>query len=276
MAESLEEFESFAIELAREAGKIINDASGVTSSKSIETKQSYADLVTETDKGVESFLFEELRKRFPSHKFIGEENVAEQEKREFTEEPTWIIDPVDGTLNFVHTLPFVAVCIGLAIKKECVVGVVYCPFLDHLYHARKGAGAFLNGTKLQVRPSASLKESLICTELGNDRDDKKRDAVFKNLQAIGWQCHGIRMMGSAALNICAVASGQVNLYYEWGLHCWDMAAALVILTEAGGCVFDPTGGKFDLFSRKILASSSEKLAVELSKALVVQLDLPRD
>lgn len=116
----------------------------------------------------------------------------------------------------------------------------------------------------------------MCTEMGSDRSEEKRESVFKNLQAISWQCHGIRCLGSAAMNICAVASGHMNAFYEFGLHCWDMCAPVAILIEAGGYVCDTTGGDFDLLRRRLIASCSETIARELSQAMPSQLELPRD
>ena len=223
-------------------------------------------------------LFDELKKKFPNDRFIGEESAN---KEQWTNEPTWIIDPIDGTTNFVHTFPFSCVSIGLTVNKEPSLGVVYNPSLDRLYTAIKGQGAKLvEGKKesvvLCVRECPSLSEALVMSEFGSQRDDAKKDAVFRNLEAIGWQCHGIRSMGSAALNLCSVASGHADAYYEFGLHIWDMAAAALILTEAGGYVCDTKGGPLHLQNRRILGASSEKLANEISSTLPVHLDLERD
>lgn len=183
-------------------------------------------------------------------------------------------------MNFVHTFPYVAVCIGLAVGKVPVLGVVYCPAKEQLFTARRGNGAFCNGKRIHVRCSLSLKESLVSAELGSDRSETKRDNVFKNLQSISWQCHGIRSLGSAAMNICAVAQGHFNAYYEFGLHCWDMCAPVAILVEAGGFVCDTTGAdqgdKFNLLKRRLIAACSEKIARELSQAMVSQLELASD
>lgn len=179
-------------------------------------------------------------------------------------------------MNFVHTFPSVAVCIGLALKKQPVMGVVYCPAMDKMYTARQGNGAYCNGVRLNVRCSSSLKDSLVCAELGSDRNESKRECVFKNMESVGWQCHGIRALGSAAMNICSVASGHTNAYYEYGLHCWDICAPAAILLEAGGFICDTTGEPLNLLGRRFIGACNEKIAKELSKALVVQLELPSD
>ncbi|KAF0294502.1 Inositol monophosphatase 1 [Amphibalanus amphitrite] len=145
----LEHCLSTALKLARQAGKMIKDA--FKKKKNVTCKSSPRDLVTETDTAVEEFLFSELRKVYADHRYIGEESVSlDGEKVELTDDPTWIIDPVDGTMNFVHSFPFICVSIGLTVNKEPVVGVIYNPVLDHMYHARKGCGAFLNNQKISA------------------------------------------------------------------------------------------------------------------------------
>jgi len=268
--------QAFAVDLARKAGKIILEASGKM--KQVDQKESFADLVTEYDKGVEQMLFEELRKKYPNDRLIGEESAS---KAEWTREPTWIIDPIDGTTNFVHTFPFSCVSIGFTVNREPALAVVYNPSLDRLYTAIKGRGAKLfegnkEGVVIRVRECPSLKEALIMTEFGSQRDEAKKEAVFKNLESIGWLCHGIRSMGSAALNLCSIASGHADAYYEFGLHIWDMAAAALILTEANGYVCDTRGGPLDLQNRRIIGACSEKLAKEVSGTLPVHLELERD
>lgn len=181
-----------------------------------------------------------------------------------------------GTTNFVHTFPSVAVCIGLAVDKRPVMGVVFCPALEQMFTARRGNGAYCNGQRLAVRCSPTLRESLVCTELGSDRSEAKRQCVFKNMDSVGWQCHGLRALGSAAMNICAVASGQANAFYEFGLHCWDMCAPGAILIEAGGFICDTTGEEFDLLKRRVIVACNQPIGRELARALVVQMDLAHD
>lgn len=180
-------------------------------------------------------------------------------------------------MNFVHTFPHVAVCIGLAVDCEPVLGVVYCPALDQLYTGCKGAGAHCNGRPIRVRTSPSLRESLVCAEFGSDRSDEKRKCIFDNLQSVSWKCHGIRSLGSAAMNICSVASGQTNAYYEFGLHCWDICAPAAILLEAGGFLCDTTGKQpLDIMNRRLIVACSKDIAIELSDSLISQPNLERD
>lgn len=268
--------QTLAVQLARKAGAIILEASGKM--KTVDQKESFADLVTEYDKAVESMLFEQLKKQFPTDRFIGEESAS---KAEWTNEPTWIIDPIDGTTNFVHTFPFSCVSIGFTVNKEPTLAVVYNPSLDRLYTAIKGGGAKLyqgnnQSVNVRVRECSSLHEGLVMTEFGSQRDESKKEAVFRNLESIGWQCHGIRSMGSAALNLCSVASGHADAYYEFGVHIWDMCAAVLILAEAGGYVCDTRAGPLDMQSRRLIGACSEQMAKQVSAALSVHLELERD
>ncbi|OQR75972.1 inositol monophosphatase 1-like, partial [Tropilaelaps mercedesae] len=136
-----------ALELVKEAGLMVRNA--IKEEKKVETKAGFADLVTETDKSVEKLLIGKLSAKYPYHEFIGEESTADCGKHHFTNAPTWIIDPVDGTTNFVHTFPMVAISVALAINKEVIIGIVYNPIIDLLYTARKGKGAFVNQSILK-------------------------------------------------------------------------------------------------------------------------------
>ncbi|XP_054162467.1 inositol monophosphatase 1-like [Oppia nitens] len=264
--------QQIAVSLAIKVGQMMTNASG--ESRNISQKDSFADLVTETDKAVEKFLFDELKRHFPDFKFIGEESSS---RVGLTSEPTWIIDPIDGTMNFVHTFPFTCVSIGLTVDKIAVLGVVFSPFLSKLYTAMKGCGAYCNGRPISVSKNCnSLKEALLVCEFGNQRDEEKRNAVFRNLESVGWLCHGIRCMGSAALNLCYVAEGFADAYWEFGLHVWDMAAAAVVLTEAGGVAVDTKGGPLDLTNRRIIGACNQSIADQLGNTLPIHLELERD
>lgn len=148
--------------------------------------------------------------------------------------------------------------------------------MDKLYTARRGNGAYCNGVPIHVRPVKTLAESLICMEVGSDRSEERMNCLFTNLQSLVDKCHGLRGLGSAAANICAVASGHVQAFYEFGLHCWDMCAPGAILIEAGGCLRDTTGGPFDLIKRRVIAASNIEVAEQLGKALPIQLEIPTD
>ena len=237
---------------------------------SIEIKDSNpADLVTSVDKNVEKFLYTSLKENFPSFLFIGEETVSSSESKKvnLTDTPTWVIDPVDGTTNFVHGFPFVCICVGLVVKKEPMLGIVYNPILNEMYWGIKGKGAFMNNKKLPLiknTPLKSLHKSLIVTEfqyLGQDKIEYKVGDV-KNVFSL--PVHGIRSLGSCALNILQVARGGADFFAHIGMHIWDIAAAMVILRETGGVIVGYSRPKgfddkvlivdepFDLCGRKAL------------------------
>ncbi|XP_059832547.1 inositol monophosphatase 2 isoform X2 [Hypanus sabinus] len=203
-----------------------------------------------------------------SSRFIAEESVAAGEKCILTDDPTWIIDPIDGTCNFVHGAPVVAVSIGLAVNKELELGVIYNCVEEKLYTGRKGHGAFCNGQTLQASKETDVSKALILTELGSIREPRALRMLFNNMERLlSVQAHGIRIIGSAALDLCHVASGDVEAFYQFGLHCWDMAAAAVIVREAGGFLIDTTGGPLDLMSRRVVAAGTLQLAQQIAQEL---------
>ncbi|XP_039649913.1 inositol monophosphatase 1 isoform X2 [Perca fluviatilis] len=228
------------------------------------TKSCSVDLVTQTDQKVETLIIQSVKEKFPTHRFIGEESVAAGEACVLTDSPTWIIDPIDGTTNFVHAFPFVAVSIGFSVNKQMQFGVVYSCLEDKMYTARKGNGAFCNGEPLQVSQQQDVKQSMIATEFGSSRDPEVVEKIFSSLKNI--LCipvHGVRGAGTAAVNMCLVASGCVEAYYEMGIHVWDVAAGSLIVSEAGGVLMDVDGGELDLMSRRIVAANSRAVAERL-------------
>jgi len=239
--------------------------------------------------------------------------TAAGHKCELTDDPTWIIDPIDGTTNFVHGFPFVAVCIGLTINKEPVVGAIFNPFLDQLFTARKGNGAYLNlNTKLPLSSPnppltlpSSLSQCLILSEFGSNRSSltvgKKIQSMHNMISKPGnvtWSkknaglVHGIRSLGSAASDILQVAKGEADIFWEIGCWEWDITAALVILRESGGLMVNgngPNEGPVDILGRKYLAiragspsagdETSEQSQLRLIRELwdvVEEIDCPRD
>lgn len=268
MADPWQECMDYAVALARRAGEVVREA--LKNEMNVMIKSSPADLVTATDQKVEKMLISFIKEKYPSHSFIGEESVAAGERSVLTDNPTWIIDPIDGTTNFVHRFPFVAVSIGFVVNKEMEFGVVYSCVEDKMYTGRKGRGAFCNGQKLQVSPQEDITKSLLVTELGSLRTPEIVRIIFSNMEKL--LCipvHGIRGVGTAAVNMCLVASGAAEAYYDMGIHCWDMAGAGVIVTEAGGVLLDVTGGPFDLMSRRIIAAGSKTVAERIAKEIQI-------
>ncbi|XP_065178846.1 inositol monophosphatase 1-like [Sycon ciliatum] len=264
-----------AVEIARKAGEMIREA--FHKPKCITAKGCATDLVTETDEAVEKMIIGHLRERFPDHNFIGEESTAAGARCVFDERPTWMIDPVDGTTNFVHRFPYVAVSIGFLAKKEFVFGVIYNAPQDIMYTGRTGKGAFRNGEAISASGVQQLNQSLVLLEIGSSREAEHLDEKVRNYHNLAKHpVRSIRSLGSAALNMCAVASGEGEAYCETGMHCWDVAAGTVILREAGGYVCDPDGTELDVMSRRCLATCSENVAKEMISVAKYNAPLARD
>uniref|UniRef100_A0A0C9QN68 Inositol-1-monophosphatase n=1 Tax=Wollemia nobilis TaxID=56998 RepID=A0A0C9QN68_9CONI len=242
-----------AVEAAIRAGKMIS--TNFYEEKTVEHK-GQVDLVTETDKACEELVFNFLKEKYPDHKFIGEETSSVYGTAELTDDPTWIIDPVDGTTNFVHRFPFVCISIGLTIRKVPTVGVVYNPIIGELFKAISGRGAYLNGQRIQSSSQSEIGNALLAAEVGVVRDKETVDATTNRINGLLFKVRSLRMTGSCALNLCGIACGRIDIYYELGFGGpWDVAAAVVIIQEAGGCVFDPSGGEANIMSRRIAASN---------------------
>ncbi|TDG97409.1 hypothetical protein EPR50_G00226150 [Perca flavescens] len=242
MADPWQNAYDFAVQVARAAGAVIRNA-GEDEIK-VQTKSCAVDLVTQTDERVEKIIIGSLKEQFGNgtHCFIGEESVAEGEPCILTDKPTWIIVPVDGTTNFVHGFPFVAVSIAFAVNKELEFGVVYSCLEDKMYKARKGKGAFCNDEPIKVSDVNDINKSIIISEHGTDRSIEKVTKIFSTMQKIlRIPVHGLRGSGTAATNMCLVASGASEAFFEIGIHCWDVAAGAVIVKEAGGLVLDVDG-----------------------------------
>ncbi|XP_038247289.1 inositol monophosphatase 1 isoform X1 [Dermochelys coriacea] len=274
MADPWQQCMDYAVTLARKAGEVIREA--LKEEISIMIKSSPVDLVTVTDQKVEKMIISSIKEKYPSHSFIGEESVAAGEGSILTDNPTWIIDPIDGTTNFVHRFPFVAVSIGFVVNKKIEFGVVYSCVENKMYTGRKGKGAFCNGQKLRVSGQEDITKSLLVTEMGSNCEPETLKLVLSNMERLlSIPVHGIRAVGTAAVNMCLVATGGADAYYEMGIHCWDMAGAGIIITEAGGVLLDVSGGPFDLMSRRIIAASSRAIGERIAKELQI-IPLQRD
>ncbi|KAH0947952.1 hypothetical protein HN011_003597 [Eciton burchellii] len=254
------------LRLVKQAGSIVREK--IYQRKDVLTKSCDVDLVTEWDQKVERLLIDGISSRYPDHRFIGEETTASGQKTELTNAPTWIIDPIDGTMNFVHGLPFTCISIALLVNKITEIGIVYNPIMEQLFTARKGQGAFLNAVPIHVSSEKELRKALVMVEMGTSRDPEKLEVVLQNITLLTSRVHGLRSLGSAALNMCMVALGGADVSFEFGIHAWDIAAGDLIVREAGGVSIDPAGGPFDVMSRRTLCASSMELAQELSKMLI--------
>lgn len=208
-------------------------------------------LVSYVDKETEKQLVEKLRQLLPEAGFITEEGTTGQEADQSA--LNWIIDPLDGTANFIHDLPVFSVSIGLAQGKTPIAGVIYDPNRNECFSAWHGGGAFCNGKKMTVSPATQLGESLIATGFPYYAFDKMQ-AYLRILESLMQQTHGLRRMGSAAIDLAYVAAGRFEAFYEYNLNSWDMAAGVLLVREAGGIVTDFEGGDEFLFRGDVVAA----------------------
>ncbi len=238
-----------AIEAAKEAGKFLKYSVGRV--KNIEMKQGEErNLVSEIDKGSEAKIIGIIKRKYPNHAILAEESGASESSSDYK----WVIDPLDGTTNFLHGLPIFCVTIGVEYKGEIVAGVVYDPNLDELFTAEKGSGAFLNGRRLKVSSASSLINSLLVTGFPYDIAQNPDNAIghFVNFLVEG---QGLRRLGSAALDLSYVAAGRFDGFWEVNLNPWDMAAGVLFVREAGGKVTDFVGGESTIYKKQVLATN---------------------
>ena len=252
----------FAEAVAKEAGKVIMTAIS-DREKRVSEKTSATDLVTETDEAVEKLIKEKVKRNFPHHEFIGEEtsNADEHGLLDFGDAPTWIVDPIDGTMNFIHGNPNVAVSIAVAVNKRVQVGLIYLPAFDLMYSASRGKGCKVNGKAGHVSDCVALNKAMVIFDLwaNSGRDIEKAQIGF--VAGLMPHTHAIRSIGSAAVSLALVAAGQADAFVHSGIHVWDIAAGALLVQEAGGVVLDPeTEAECDLMSRRILVASTKRLA----------------
>jgi myo-inositol-1(or 4)-monophosphatase len=235
--------------IAKEAGAFIHKERQNFNLDTVE-KKGLNDLVSYVDKQAEMIIVSRLQQVLPESDFIAEEGSAGTTGKDWT----WIIDPLDGTTNFIHGVPVFAVSIGLRHLDEIVLGVVYEVNQNECFYAVKGQGAFCNEMPIQVSNSPTLSEGLMATGFPYSAF-KQLDQYLAVLKALMENCHGVRRMGSAAIDLCYVAAGRFEAFYEYDLKPYDVAAGSLIVKEAGGIVTDFKGGNDYLFGREILASN---------------------
>lgn len=259
MSISLEKYHNVAVDLVRKCGDIFRG--GYNDNKSdFETKSSFFDLVTVYDKQIEDTLVEGIRKHFPDSKFIGEEDSAASKIQPvLTDEPTWIIDPIDGTTNFIRRIPLCCISVGLSIQKELVLGIVYDPINDEMFTAYKGNGAYLNGKKISVSNRKAINDAIVAYEISMIHSKKVRDKNVKRLTKLASNASGTRTFGSAALTLCFLAKGIIDVFHVEDLQPWDIAAGAVILREAGGVLVKSDGSEFDIMDPYLTSASSKEL-----------------
>jgi len=239
----------FTCDVARSAGKFILEESKSFNDSKIETKGLH-DLVSYVDKTSEQRIIAGLHKLLPESGFIAEEGTSEKHGERFN----WIIDPLDGTTNFIQGVPVYAVSIGLLEYDELVLGVVYEVGRDECFYAWKDGGAFLNGKPIHVSDRNDIQDALLATGFPYSNFDLL-DGYMSLLKWTMTEARGVRRLGSAATDLAYVACGRFDVFWEYDLKPWDVAAGALIVKEAGGAVTDFNGGNNYLFGKKIVASN---------------------
>ncbi len=251
MSQALHPMLNIAVKAARAAGAIINRAALNVDLLKVNTK-SPRDFVTEVDLAAEGAIIDTLLEAYPGHGILAEESGRARGARD--SEYVWIIDPLDGTTNFIHGLPTYAVSIALSVRDQVQQAVVYDPARNDLFFASKGRGAYLNDRRLRVSKRVRLADALIGTGFPfRTGDDFKRYMAM--LEMMMQRCAGLRRPGAAALDLCYVAAGWYDGFFETGLSPWDMAAGSLMVSEAGGLVGNFTGDADYLFQREVLAGN---------------------
>jgi myo-inositol-1(or 4)-monophosphatase len=246
--ENLDKLLDVAKESALIGGKILKEGYGTLFE--ISNKEGKNNLVTEYDFKSEKAIKENISKNFPDHEILAEESGLNESKSDYR----WIIDPLDGTVNFAHNIPIFSVSIALEYKKEIVCGVIYHPLLDELFYASKGEGAFLNGNPMKVSTNADINNAILVTGFPYNIDENPLNALetFTSLVKRGLP---VRRLGSAALDLAYTAAGRFDSFWEAELKPWDVAAGYIIVEEAGGKVTDYQGYPYSVYGNTILASN---------------------
>jgi len=242
-------FLNTAIKVARLAGKVILDHLGKISKRDINLKLT-SDFVTSADRESERMIIDTIKKDFPYHHILAEESLKESAGKEYR----WIIDPLDGTTNYIHGYPVFSVSIALEYKGEIIVGVIFDPLRDELFFAEKGKGAFLNGNPVRLSSTVALQDSLITTGFPFRRKDMI-DPYLKLFKNFFLKVSDLRRAGSAALDLAYLACGRCDGFFEIGLSPWDIAAGSLLIKEAGGVVTDFSGGAEYLWTGNIVAGT---------------------
>jgi myo-inositol-1(or 4)-monophosphatase len=246
---SLLAYRNFARELAAGAGKLLIKKS--RRSKNIMLKDRI-NLVTDADLASERYIISAISRKFPDHSIMAEESEDLNNGAEFK----WIIDPLDGTTNFAHNFPFYAVSIGLEYKEEIIAGAVFDPERDELFSAHKGGGAFLNRRRIKVSSEGKLVRSLLATGFPYDIGESSENNL-NHFGRFARTARAVRRAGSAALDLCYLACGRFDGFWELKLHPWDTAAGKILVEEAGGKVTDFAGRKYSVYGKYILASNGK-------------------
>jgi len=236
-----------AEEAAREAGKVLLENLGKVKEIEFKAKNS---IVTEVDTKSENLIIEIIKSNFPSHDILAEESGRDNKRSGHV----WIIDPLDGTTNYAHTYPVFSISIALEVEGITRLGTVYDPLRDEFFSSESEKGAYLNRNKIKISDTKTVEESLLCTGFTHE-NEWMVDESLRHFENFIRRARAVRRDGSAALDLCYVACGRYDGFWELGLHAWDTAAGSLILEEAGGRVTDFSGRKFSIYGDELLASN---------------------
>lgn len=264
------DFITIAIKAAKLAGEVILSNIGALTKSDISRKQA-SDFVTKVDIEAENVIISTIRESYPHHSILAEESLKDNKERDGFQ---WIVDPLDGTTNYIHGYPVFAVSIALAFKGAVIAGVILDPLRNELFSADKGKGAFLNNNPIGVSDISALKESLISTGFPF-RKKENIDLYLMLFKNLFYKVSDIRRAGSAAIDLAYVASGRCDGFFELGLGPWDIAAGSIIIKEAGGVITDFGGGDDYLETGNIVAgppSLHEEMLKEVKKVFAGIID----
>jgi myo-inositol-1(or 4)-monophosphatase len=242
-----DKFTKTAVKAALEGGKVLKYYYDRQVKVELKGK---IDPVTIADKTSQKVVFKTILKSFPKHTVIGEEDKEQKQCAEYC----WIVDPLDGTVNFIHKVPLFCVSVAMLHKGEVISGAIYAPIINELFVAQKGAGAFLNGKKISVSKAGKLVSSLAVTGFPYDVHSKS-DRVLNNFKNVLKNAQGVRRLGSAAIDLSWVACGRFDAFWEEGLKPWDVAAGSLIVKEAGGAITDFSGSDNYVWGNELIASN---------------------
>ena len=243
---------SIAINAARHAGKIMLRYVDRVDSIRVDQKSPH-DFVTEIDRSCEQTIIQIIQKKYPDHRIVAEESGLTEKSNKA--EVTWIIDPLDGTTNYIHGFPQFAVSIAVRYNDQLQQGVIYDPLRDELFSAGRGQGAKLNDRRIRVSNRTHLSEALLGTGFSCRASENQLQTYFTTIQAFASKVVGLRRAGSAALDLAYIASGRLDGFWEMGLKIWDMAAGALLIKEAGGIISDNNGDEDYLKTGNIVAGN---------------------
>lgn len=216
------------------------------------------DLVTDADHASQAAIRDIILKQFPDHHFLGEETPkAERDALLATDRPLWVVDPLDGTTNYVHDLPCFAVSIGLVLEGQVHIGVIYDPVRDELFTATRGGGAYVNGEKLRCSPATSLTDALLA--VGFPANLRGQDHVLDAWKWFGCESQGMRRTGSSAINLAYLAAGRLDGFFAFQISPWDIAGGIVLVEEAGGTISQADGSPYPTLGEAVFVASNGPL-----------------